>query len=57
MRAAVMAALHFEFGKAQYHGSQSDIALFYNEDFTNMRNFINLLAQLRDLVKEQQSKT
>ena len=44
MRAAVMAALHFDFGPAQELGSQSDTLAPYNEDQTNMQNFINLLA-------------
>ena len=53
MRAAVMAALHFDFNPAQQIGSLSETVFPYNEDSTNMQNFSNLLRQLRDLSQEQ----
>jgi len=52
MRAVVMAALHFDFEQASSLGSQSDTTFPYNEDSTNMQNFINLLAQLSKLSAE-----
>lgn len=52
MRAAVMAALHFDFPQAQELSSRGDTAFPYSEDETNMQNFVNLLAQLKDLATE-----
>lgn len=53
MRAAVMAAIHFDFLSAQEHSSLSETAFNYNEDQTTMLNFGNLLFQLKELATEQ----
>ena len=44
MRAAVMAALHFDFNPALEQGGIAETRAPYNEDLTIMQNFVNLLA-------------
>ncbi len=49
MRATVMAALHFDFYIARQFGNCSDFSMPFNEDATNMQNYMNFLKQLDEL--------